>query len=66
VSHPRGAQGGVGVGVVVMEEDGVQVEVLVVGERGQQQEGVPVAGVDKEVMLVPGWKELWRPGNCVE
>lgn len=46
------------------EDDVGHVKACVVGEQGQQQGPVPVDGVDQQVVLLaPGWKELWRPGN---
>jgi hypothetical protein len=41
------------------------VEACVVGEQERKQGPVPVDGVGRQVVLLlaPGWKELWRPGN---
>ena len=50
------------------EDDGGHVEAYdVVGEQGRKQGPVPVDGVERQVvlllLLVPGWMDLWRPGN---
>lgn len=46
-------------------EDENQVGAWVVGEQWLQQgqERGDGVGVEKQMVLTPGWKELWRPGN---
>jgi hypothetical protein len=49
---------------VAVGKDGDQAGSWVVGEERWQWGQVGTNGVvDRQMVVLPGWKELWRPGN---